>query len=144
MRQIEILDTTLRDGEQAPGAALGAAAKLRMAQSLADLGVDAIEAGFPAASAEELGAVRDIARRVEGSTIVALARATDGDVDAAAKAAAPSPRTTAVFVSRSTVTTTSGSRPRTRSPRWRPGRSRYMCASTASVSAAATPPSRRS
>ena len=79
MRQIEILDTTLRDGEQAPGAALGAAAKLRMAQSLADLGVDAIEAGFPAASAEELEAVRDIARAVDGSTIVALARATGRD-----------------------------------------------------------------
>ena len=104
MRQIEILDTTLRDGEQAPGAALGAAAKLRMAQSLAELGVDAIEAGFPAASAEELEAVRDIARRVEGSTIVALARATDGDVDAAAKALAPAARKRIhVFISTSEI-----------------------------------------
>src|SRR5947207_3558404 len=104
MRQIEILDTTLRDGEQAPGAALGAAAKLRMARSLADLGVDAIEAGFPAASAEELEAVRDIARAVDGSTIVALARATDGDVDAAAKALAPAARKRIhVFISTSEI-----------------------------------------
>ena len=66
MRQIEIFDTTLRDGEQAPGAALTAAAKLEVARALADLGVDVIEAGFPAASDGEAGAVRQIAQDVTG------------------------------------------------------------------------------
>jgi 2-isopropylmalate synthase len=104
MRQIEIFDTTLRDGEQAPGAALSGADKLRMARALADLGVDAIEAGFPAASAEELEAVRAIAREVTGSTIAALARATDGDVDAAARALAPAQRKRIhVFISTSEI-----------------------------------------
>src|SRR5438477_550799 len=56
MRQIEIFDTTLRDGEQAPGAALTAAAKLEVARALAELGVDVIEAGFPAASDGEAAA----------------------------------------------------------------------------------------
>ena len=104
MRQIEIFDTTLRDGEQAPGAALSAPDKLRMARALADLGVDTIEAGFPAASAEEQGAVQTIAREVKGSTIAALARATDGDVDAAARALAPAQRKRIhVFISTSEI-----------------------------------------
>ena len=92
MRQIEIFDTTLRDGEQAPGAALTAAAKLEVARALADLGVDVIEAGFPAASDGEAAAVRQIAQDVTGVTMAALARANDGDVDAAAKALAPAQR----------------------------------------------------
>src|SRR5678815_13575 len=101
MRRIEIFDTTLRDGEQAPGAALSADDKLRMAKALAELRVDAIEAGFPAASAEELEA---IAREVKGPTIAALARATDGDVDAAARALAPAARKRIhVFISTSEV-----------------------------------------
>jgi 2-isopropylmalate synthase len=104
MRQIEIFDTTLRDGEQAPGAALSSADKLRMAKALAELRVDAIEAGFPAASAEELDAVQTIAREVTGSTIAALARATDGDVDAAARALAPAKRKRIhVFISTSEI-----------------------------------------
>ncbi|HYR93160.1 MAG TPA: 2-isopropylmalate synthase [Methylomirabilota bacterium] len=104
MRQIEIFDTTLRDGEQAPGAALSAPDKLRMARALAELGVDTIEAGFPAASAEELEAVKTIAREVSGSTIAALARATDGDVDAAARALAPAQRKRIhVFISTSEI-----------------------------------------
>jgi 2-isopropylmalate synthase len=104
MRQIEIFDTTLRDGEQAPGAVLTAAAKLRLAAALADMGVDAIEAGFPAASAEELDAVRGVAREVSGPAIVALARATDGDVDAAARALAPAARKRIhVFISTSDI-----------------------------------------
>jgi 2-isopropylmalate synthase len=92
MRQIEIFDTTLRDGEQAPGAALTAAAKLEVARALADLGVDTIEAGFPAASDGEAAAVRQIAQEVTGVTMAALARATDSDVDIAAKALAPAQR----------------------------------------------------
>ena len=104
MRRIEIFDTTLRDGEQAPGAALSGADKLRMAKALAELRVDTIEAGFPAASAEELDAVRTIAREVKGPTIAALARATDGDVDAAARALAPAERKRIhVFISTSEV-----------------------------------------
>jgi 2-isopropylmalate synthase len=104
MRQIEILDTTMRDGEQAPGAVLTAADKLRLSRALADLGVDAIEAGFPAASTAELEAVRDVSREVRGPAIVALARATDGDVDAAARALAPAERKRIhVFISTSEI-----------------------------------------
>src|ERR1700687_2470879 len=92
MRQIEIFDTTLRDGEQAPGAALTAAAKLEVARALAELGVDVIEAGFPAASEGEAAAVRQIALEVRGVTMAALARANDADVDAAAQAHPRVPR----------------------------------------------------
>ncbi len=92
MRELQIFDTTLRDGEQAPGASLAPAAKLRFAKALAELGVDVIEAGFPAASAGELASVRAIASEVKGPIIAALARATDGDVDAAARAVAPAAR----------------------------------------------------
>ena len=92
MKKIEIFDTTLRDGEQAPGASLPAASKLQFAHALADLGVDVIEAGFPAASGGEAAAVRSIATEVRGTTIAALARARDGDIDAAARALAPAER----------------------------------------------------
>ena len=91
-RNVRVFDTTLRDGEQAPGASLTAAAKLRIAKALADLGVDVIEAGFPAASDGEATAVRHIAREVRGATIAALARANDADVDAAARAVEPAER----------------------------------------------------
>ncbi len=104
MRHIQIFDTTLRDGEQAPGAALTADAKLKIAQALADLGVDVIEAGFPAASAGEFEAVRNVARSVKGPTMAALARTTDGDVDAAARALAPAARKRIhVFISTSEI-----------------------------------------
>jgi len=104
MRRIEILDTTLRDGEQAPGAVLGAAEKLRFAHALADLGVDTIEAGFPASSEAELEAVHAVACDIRGSTVAALARATDGDVDAAARALAPAQRKRIhVFISTSEI-----------------------------------------
>jgi len=104
MRRIEILDTTLRDGEQAPGAVLGQAEKLRFAHALADLGVDTIEAGFPASSGSELEAVQAVARDIRGSTVAALARATDGDVDAAARALAPAQRKRIhVFISTSEI-----------------------------------------
>src|SRR5207249_4226844 len=86
MRQIAIFDTTLRDGEQAPGASLSPQAKFLVAKALADLGVDVLEAGFPAASAGEFEAVARIAREVRGPTIAALARASTGDVEAAGRA----------------------------------------------------------
>jgi 2-isopropylmalate synthase len=78
--RVRIFDTTLRDGEQAPGFALDRTAKLRIAQSLEALGVDVLEAGFPQASEEDFAAVREIARQVRQSTICALARCQRGDI----------------------------------------------------------------
>ena len=94
---VRIFDTTLRDGEQSPGATLDAQAKLEIAQLLARLGVDVIEAGFPAASPGDLDAVRRIAVEVgtaQGPIIAGLARATRRDIDAAwqALSAARKPR----------------------------------------------------
>lgn len=80
---VEIFDTTLRDGEQSPGATLTATEKLQVAQQLARLNVDIIEAGFPAASPDDLAAVNAIARSVRGVSIAALARAHKSDIDAA-------------------------------------------------------------
>ncbi len=76
-------DTTLRDGEQSPGATLTSAEKLEIARQLARLGVDIIEAGFPAASPDDLAAVQRIAREVgtaDGPVICGLARAVDSDI----------------------------------------------------------------
>src|SRR3954471_2578324 len=78
---VRILDTTLRDGEQAPGFALTSPHKVLLAQQLARLGVDIIEAGLPAASADDFAAVRAIAREVKGPIIAALARANADDID---------------------------------------------------------------
>ena len=105
MREIQIFDTTLRDGEQAPGASLSGTSKLRLAHALADAGVDVIEAGFPAASAGEASAVHAIANEVRGGpTIAALARATDADVDAAGRALAGADRSRIhVFIATSEI-----------------------------------------
>jgi len=80
-RKIVIFDTTLRDGEQSPGASMNLAEKLEVAQALVDLGVDVIEGGFPIASPGDFEAVREIARRVHGSTICGLARCREADID---------------------------------------------------------------
>src|SRR5215510_9047131 len=84
---VRIFDTTLRDGEQSPGATMTSAEKLDVAIALARLGVDVIEAGFPAASPDDLAAVQLIAERVgqrgKAPIICALARAAKGDIDAA-------------------------------------------------------------
>src|SRR5438128_2453341 len=85
MRKVIVFDTTLRDGEQAPGASLSPEAKFLVAKALADLGVDVLEAGFPAASVGEAEAVARIAREVRGPTMAALARANGPDVETAAK-----------------------------------------------------------
>lgn len=100
--RVIVFDTTLRDGEQSPGATLNSAEKIRLARQLARLGVDVIEAGFPAASPDDLRAVRSIAERVgrdEGEhngggppVICALARATQADIDAAWEAVRPAAR----------------------------------------------------
>jgi 2-isopropylmalate synthase len=79
--RIIIFDTTLRDGEQAPGINLNAKAKLEIAEQLARLGVDVIEAGFPVASQGDFEAVQAIARTVQGPAIAGLARASIADVD---------------------------------------------------------------
>lgn len=86
MEKIIIFDTTLRDGEQAPGASLNPAEKLEIAHALSDLGVDVIEAGFPISSKGELASVKQIAKTVKGPVICGLARAIKADIDAAAKA----------------------------------------------------------
>ena len=81
--RVTIFDTTLRDGEQSPGIALNTEEKLEIAGQLARLGVDVIEAGFPAASDGDFEAVQAVAREVEGPVIAALARANATDVEAA-------------------------------------------------------------
>ncbi len=81
--RVLFFDTTLRDGEQSPGATLSSAEKLEIARQLARLGVDIIEAGFPAASPDDLAAVQRIAREVgtaDGPVIAGLARAVEGDI----------------------------------------------------------------
>lgn len=81
-RKVYIFDTTLRDGEQSPGASLTAQEKLEIARQLARLNVDIIEAGFAASSPGDFEAVREIAREVRGPVITALARAVKSDIDA--------------------------------------------------------------
>ena len=88
MESIRIFDTTLRDGEQSPGAAMSPQDRLRIAQMLERLGVDVIEAGFPAASPTSAASVAEIARTVRGPIIAALARCTPGDVEIAAASVA--------------------------------------------------------
>ncbi|MDD5064806.1 MAG: 2-isopropylmalate synthase [Phycisphaerae bacterium] len=87
--KILIFDTTLRDGEQAPGASLSIAEKLEIAQQLAVLGVDVIEAGFPVSSPAQFEATKQIAEQVKGPTICGLARSTKEDIESAGKALAP-------------------------------------------------------
>src|SRR6201996_2402442 len=81
--RVHIFDTTLRDGEQSPGISLNPAEKVEIAQQLARLGVDVIEAGFPIASPGDFEAVQAIARKVEGPVICGLARTHKTDIDAA-------------------------------------------------------------
>ncbi|HIQ21946.1 MAG TPA: 2-isopropylmalate synthase [Planctomycetes bacterium] len=82
-RRIVIFDTTLRDGEQSPGASMNLAEKMEVAQALVELGVDVIEAGFPIASKGDFEAVREIARMVRGPVVCGLARCRPEDIDRA-------------------------------------------------------------
>ncbi|MDD4908598.1 MAG: 2-isopropylmalate synthase, partial [Candidatus Omnitrophica bacterium] len=84
--KIRIFDTTLRDGEQAPGASLNPGEKMQIAHALADLGVDVIEAGFPITSKGDFDSVKSIASSVKGCAVCGLARAVKKDIDAAAEA----------------------------------------------------------
>src|SRR5437660_1880475 len=81
--RIRIFDTTLRDGEQSPGASMNMLEKVEVARALAALGVDIIEAGFPIASQGDFEAVRAIATEVAGATVCGLARCNDRDIDRA-------------------------------------------------------------
>src|SRR5436853_834281 len=93
-RNVSIFDTTLRDGEQAPGNSMTPEATLRLALQLDTLGVDVIEAGFPSASQGDQQAVRGVAEAVKRSAVAALARCHDRDIDLAGEAlrAAARPR----------------------------------------------------
>ena len=90
--RVMIFDTTLRDGEQSPGCSMTQPEKLRVAKALADLGVDIIEAGFPAASPGDWEAVNAVAREVQGPIICGLARCNRGDIEKAASALRPAAR----------------------------------------------------
>src|ERR1700676_4974655 len=81
--RVLIFDTTLRDGEQSPGASMNLAEKLEVAHALKDLGVDIIEAGFPIASPGDFESVQAIAQQVEGPVICGLARCSPADIDRA-------------------------------------------------------------
>src|ERR1019366_8175426 len=82
--RITIFDTTLRDGEQAPGFSMREAEKVRLARKLDALGVDVMEAGFPIASEDDFNSVRAVAREVRRPVVAALARSVDADIDRAA------------------------------------------------------------
>jgi 2-isopropylmalate synthase len=86
MDRVQIFDTTLRDGEQSPGASMSVEQKLEVASQLARLGVDVIEAGFPISSPHQLEGCKLISRQVKGPVIAALARALEKDIDCAADA----------------------------------------------------------
>jgi 2-isopropylmalate synthase len=89
MRRIKIFDTTLRDGEQSPGASMNVDEKIQVARQLKKLGVDIIEAGFPIASPGDFEAVNRIAKEVKGIVVAGLCRARDEDIERAAEALAP-------------------------------------------------------
>ena len=87
-----IFDTTLRDGEQAPGFSMNTAEKLRLARQLQALGVDVLEAGFPIASKDDAEAVRLIASEIDGPVVAGLARCNPADIECAAEAVKPARR----------------------------------------------------
>ncbi len=87
--QVAIFDTTLRDGEQSPGASMNAAEKLEMAAQLERLNVDVMEAGFPIASEQEFESVKSVSKLVKKCRVAAFARAVRGDIERAAKALEP-------------------------------------------------------
>ncbi|MGA2562436.1 MAG: 2-isopropylmalate synthase [Steroidobacteraceae bacterium] len=90
--RVLIFDTTLRDGEQSPGCSMTQPEKLRVARALAELGVDVIEAGFPAASRGDWESVNAVAREVQGPIIAGLARCMREDIELAARALQAAPR----------------------------------------------------
>ncbi len=91
-RRVVIFDTTLRDGEQSPGAAMTKEEKIRVARQLEKLGVDVIEAGFAAASPGDFESVNAVAKTITNATVCSLARAVENDVRKAGEALAPAPK----------------------------------------------------
>lgn len=89
MNKVIIFDTTLRDGEQAPGASLNQREKLEVAEVLANLGVDIIEAGFPISSKGDFESVKAVAKAIRGPVVCGLARAVKKDIDTAYQAVKP-------------------------------------------------------
>ncbi|HFC6499781.1 TPA: 2-isopropylmalate synthase [Neisseria meningitidis] len=92
VNRVIIFDTTLRDGEQSPGAAMTKEEKIRVARQLEKLGVDIIEAGFAAASPGDFEAVNAIAKTITKSTVCSLSRAIERDIRQAGEAVAPAPK----------------------------------------------------
>src|SRR5271156_5085799 len=90
--RVIIFDTTMRDGEQSPGASMSFDEKMELAKILEEMGVDVIEAGFPIASNGDFEAVRRIAEIITDSTVCGLARANPGDIDRCAEAIGPAKR----------------------------------------------------
>src|SRR5262249_30698498 len=90
--RVIIFDTTLRDGEQSPGASMNLEEKLRIAAVLEEMGVDVIEAGFPIASNGDFEAVREVAKSVRNASVAGLARASKRDIDRAWEALAGAAR----------------------------------------------------
>ncbi|HRU15817.1 MAG TPA: 2-isopropylmalate synthase [Anaerohalosphaeraceae bacterium] len=102
--KVLFFDTTLRDGEQSPGAALSVSEKLKIAHQLAKLGVDIIEAGFPVSSPAQFEATRLCAEQIQGPVICALARANEKDITAAGQAIQPAAkRRIHVFIATSPI-----------------------------------------
>ncbi len=91
-KRVVIFDTTLRDGEQSPGASMTRDEKVRIARALERMRVDVIEAGFAIASPGDFEAVKMVAEVVRESTVCSLARALDADIDRAADAVKPAVR----------------------------------------------------
>src|SRR5512134_3069170 len=96
--RIVIFDTTLRDGEQCPGASMNLREKLEVARQLARLNVDIIEGGFPVISDGDFAAVNAIAREIKGPIIAGLARCVSKDIDAAAAAVKPAGKRARIHV----------------------------------------------
>src|SRR6266850_6048971 len=96
--RIYIFDTTLRDGEQCPGASMNSREKMEVARQLARLKVDVIEAGFPVTSEGDFSSVQRIAREIEGPTIAGLARCVAKDIDAAGAAVKPAGKRARIHV----------------------------------------------
>src|SRR5512138_3145540 len=102
--RVVIFDTTLRDGEQSPGASMNLEQKLQVARALRDLGVDVIEAGFAAASPGDLEAIRAVGREIEGPIVASLSRCNRGDIDASWQALKDAPnRRCHVFLATSPI-----------------------------------------
>ena len=92
LERIKILDTTLRDGEQSPGAAMTLQEKIEIAELLDAMGVDVIEAGFPISSNGDFEAVQEISKRAKNAVICGLSRAGFKDIDRAGEALRPAKR----------------------------------------------------